>query len=169
MIISLIAAISKNHVIGRDGDLPWHLPRDLRFFSDTTRGHHVLMGRKNFDTIPDKYRPLPNRTNLVVTRSNDFHPPGVHVFHSIDDAINHARNRGERELFIIGGGEIYRQCIDLADRLYITHVDAEIEGDTYFPEFDESDWQKELLLSQPVDDVHKFPFKTYLYSRVRSQ
>lgn len=166
MIISLIAAVAKNNVIGVKGDLPWHLPADLKFFSNTTRGHHVIMGRKNYDSIPDKYRPLPGRPNIVVTRNRDFTDEGITVRHSVADAIDYARSQNEEELFIIGGGNIYAQTIDLADRLYITHVDAAPEGDTYFPEFDPSKWNKHLLLEQPEDAVHNCAFITYVYSKV---
>lgn len=164
MIISLIAAVAKNNVIGAKGDLPWHLPRDLKFFSDTTRGHHVVMGRKNYDSIPPKYRPLPSRPNVVVTRNRDFRDEDVSVVHSLDEAIALAEAAGESELFIIGGGEIYAQSMSMADRLYITHVDAAPEGDTYFPDFDPAQWKSRLLLEQAVDDVHNYAFKTYVYS-----
>ncbi len=165
MIISLIAAIGKNNVIGIDGDLPWHLPDDMKFFSRTTKGHHVLMGRKNFESIPKKYRPLPGRPNIVVTRNPSFEAPEVDVFTSIKDGIALARDRGEEELFIIGGGEIYKQTIDLADRLYITHVEARIDGHAYFPDFDPSEWNKEVLQDHPKDDVHNFPFRICLYTK----
>lgn len=165
MIISLIAAIGKNNVIGVDGDLPWHLPDDMKFFSRTTKGHHVLMGRKNYDSIPEKYRPLPGRPNIVVTRNPSFEAPKVDVVTSIEDGIALARERGEEELFIIGGGEIYKQTIDLADRLYITHVAAEIEGHAFFPDFDPSEWNEEVLQDHPTDDVHNFPFRICLYTK----
>lgn len=166
MTISLIAAVSSNWVIGKDGDLPWHLPRDLKFFSDTTKGHHVLMGRKNFHSIPRKFRPLPGRVNVVVSRDTNFKAEGVIVFYSINEAIEYAREKGETELFIIGGGEIYTQCLDMADKLYLTHVDAEIEGETLFPKFDLKEWDRNLILDQSANDVHKFSFKTYEYKRL---
>lgn len=165
MIISLIVAVAKNGVIGLNGDLPWKLPRDLKFFSDTTRGHHVLTGRKNYESIPRKFRPLPGRTNLVITRNPDFAEDGIFVFDSIDQAIEFARKQNEQELFIIGGGQIYRQCIDMATRIYLTQVEAEIEGDTHFPMLDEKIWSRKLLLEQPQDDVHNFAFKTYVLER----
>ncbi|MEZ4720539.1 MAG: dihydrofolate reductase [Flavobacteriales bacterium] len=165
MIISLIVATAKNGVIGVNGDLPWRLPRDMKFFSETTRGHHVLTGRKNYESIPKKFRPLPGRTNLVITRNADFTEEGIFAFDSINKAIDHARNHNETELFIIGGGEIYRQCIERADRIYLTQVEAKIEGDTHFPELDQRDWNRQLLFEQPQDDVHNFAFKTYLLER----
>lgn len=163
MKITLIAAVGRNGVIGTDGDLPWNLPKDMKFFATKTRGHHVLMGRKNFESIPEKYRPLPGRPNLVVTRQIDFYPFGVEVFSSIEAAIEFARSQMEEELFIIGGGEIYKQTIDFADKLYITHVDAEPRGDAYFPEIDDQLYEKTLISEVQMDDTHDHNFKIYQY------
>jgi dihydrofolate reductase len=165
MIVSLIAAVAKNGVIGIKGDLPWSLPNDMKFFSKTTRGHHVLMGRKNYDSIPDKFRPLPGRPNLVVTRGGLGFAEGAYGFASILDAIDFAKANGETELFVIGGGEIYAQTMDIADRVYLTEIEASIDGDTVFPDFKRENWTKELLLEQSKDDVHNFAFKTYCYLR----
>lgn len=165
MKITLIAAVGKNNVIGTDGDLPWSLPKDMKFFSSTTRGHHVLMGRKNFESIPEKYRPLPGRPNLVVTRQADYQANGVDVFTSIEAAIEFARSKNEEELFIIGGGEIYKQTIALADRLYITHVNAEPRGDAFFPEINEQQFEKTLITEHDMDDVHNHDFKIYRYDK----
>lgn len=165
MIISLIAAIGKNRVIGVDGDLPWHLPDDMKFFSRTTRGHHVLMGRKNFDSIPAKFRPLPGRPNIVVTRNERFKADEVKVVNNIQAGIDWAKQQGEEELFIIGGGEIYQQTIQQADRLYITHVDTSIDGHAFFPNFEQSEWESKLILAHPKDDVHNFPFRICLYQK----
>lgn len=163
MIISLIAAVGENNVIGANGDLPWNLPDDMKFFSKTTRGHHVLMGRKNFDSIPEKYRPLPGRPNIVVTRNTGFSDDAVLVANSIEEGIAAARAAGESELFIIGGGEIYRQTIDRADRLYLTHVHASPEGETHFPVFKAEEWRKKTLSTHPKDDVHNFSFEICVY------
>lgn len=165
MKISLIAAVGKNNVIGTDGDLPWSLPKDMKFFSSTTRGHHVLMGRKNFESIPDKYRPLPGRPNLVATRNTNYEAAGAAVFNTIDEAIAHAKLAGEEELFIIGGGEIYNQTLHLADKLYITEVDAEPAGDAHFPEFDKSAFVKEEIADYKPDETHNFAFKICVYSK----
>lgn len=165
MKISLIAAVGKNNVIGTDGDLPWSLPKDMKFFSSTTRGHHVLMGRKNYESIPDKYRPLPGRPNLIVTRNTNYEAAGAAVFNTIDAAIAHAKQAGEEELFIIGGGEIYNQTLHLADKLYITEVDAEPTGDAHFPEFDKSTFVKEEIADYKLDEKHNFSFKICLYSK----
>jgi dihydrofolate reductase len=166
MIISLIAAVAKNNVIGVKGDLPWYLPKDLKFFATTTRGHHVIMGRKNYDSIPEKYRPLPHRPNIVVTRNPEFHDSNVDIFTSIQSAIDFAKSKNEKEVFIIGGGEIYNQTIQLADKLYLTHVDTEIDGDTHFPSFNQSEWTRELVLEQEQNNVHNHSFKTYIYNRI---
>ena len=165
MKISLIAAIGENKVIGAKGDLPWHLPDDMKFFSTTTRGHYVLMGRKNYDSIPLKFRPLPGRPNIVVTRTNQINDQHVHVVNTIEKGIQLAREAREEELFIIGGGDIYRQTIGIADKLYITHVDASPGGDTHFPEFDISEYTKTTLEHHPMDDVHNFSFTICVYDK----
>lgn len=168
MIISLIVAVGENGVIGADGDLPWHLPNDMKFFSRTTKGHHVLMGRKNFESISSKFRPLPGRTNIVVTRNTSYSYEGALVAHSIDEGIEVARSSGEEELFIIGGGEIYDQSMERAEKLYVTHVDANPEGDTHFPDIDHEIWDRELIMHHEKDDVHNFSFSIYVYSRKES-
>src|SRR6185436_10311768 len=106
MIISLIAAVTENHVIGKDNDLPWKLPDDMKFFMNTTKGHHVIMGRKNYDSLHEKFKPLPNRTNIVVTRQKNFNAPGCIVVHSVEEATKIARTNNETETFVIGGAEI---------------------------------------------------------------
>ncbi|NUO03715.1 MAG: dihydrofolate reductase, partial [Saprospiraceae bacterium] len=125
MIISAIVAVAKNNVIGKNGEIPWYLPADLRFFKQTTLNHHVIMGRRSFDSIG---RPLPKRTNVVITRDPFFVGTGCIVAHSVEEALHIARNNGETEAFIIGGGEIYAQSMPYWDRLYLTRVDAAIEG-----------------------------------------
>lgn len=166
MIISLIAAISENYVIGNDGDLPWHLPNDMKYFSKTTRGHHVLTGRKNFESIPPKYRPLPNRENIVITSNKSYVAEGCHVFNSIQEGIDFAKSSGERELFIIGGGKIYEQTIELADKLYITHVHTKLNGDTFFPSYDLTNWKAEKVMEHQADDTHNYAFTIMNYKRI---
>lgn len=138
MIISMIAARAKNNVIGLNDDLPWHQPADFRFFKNTTMGHHLLMGRKTFEVLG---KPLPNRISLIVTRKKDYKKKGVLVFNSIDDALNFAQEKKQGELFVIGGGEIYRTMLSRADRLYLTDINCKPEGDAFFPDFDESEWE----------------------------
>ena len=166
MRVSIIAAVANNLVIGRDNDLAWHLPDDMQFFKETTTGHHVIMGRKNYESIPDKYRPLPGRTNIIVTHNSNFKAEECVVVNSINDAIECASKAGEEEAFIIGGGEIYRQSIDLTDRMYITKVDAEVEGDTYFPEFNENDWNSKKLSTHGADERHEYAYSIWQYDKI---
>ena len=144
MIISAIAAVAENGTIGRDSDLPWSLPDDMRYFQTMTRGHHVITGRKNYETIPAKYRPLKDRVNIVVTRSPDHQAPGAVVAGSLEDALEVARAGGEEEVFIIGGGQIYAEALrkGLVDRLYLTEVDLEVAGDTHFPTVSPGEWRE---------------------------
>ena len=158
MIISLIAAVAENGVIGKDNDLIWRLPRDTLFFMNTTRGHHVLTGRKNYESIPEKYRPLKDRVNIVVTNQNSYEAPGAEVVYSVEEGIELARNAGEAQLFIIGGGQIYKQTLAMADRLYITEVKSTFEGDTYFPEIEESDWMEISRINNTPDQDHAYAF-----------
>ncbi len=145
MQISIIAAMAENGVIGRDGQLPWHLKADLQRFKRLTMGHTIIMGRKTWESIG---RPLPGRRMVVVTRQNGYQAEGVQVAASLDDALALARLAGDEEAFIIGGAEIYRLALPLADRLYLTRVLAPVEGDTTFPEFDASHWR--LVESEPA-------------------
>ena len=142
MKISIIAAVSDNGVIGKDNRLVWSLPTDMKFFMKATQGHCILTGRKNYQSIPEKFRPLKNRTNIVVTSQIDFEDqhPDLKVVNKIDDGIALARNLGEKELFIIGGGQIYHQTLAIADRMYLTEIKHPFEGDTFFPSFDRAQW-----------------------------
>jgi len=165
MTISLIAALSKNRVIGKNNDLPWHLPDDMKYFMQTTKGHHVILGRKNYDSLPEKFRPLPNRTNIVITRQKDFKAEGCVIAHSLADAVDLARKNNEQELFVIGGAEIYNLSFPLSHRLYLTEIDAIIEGDTHFPEFKKQDWNETSRIHHSADDRHKFAFDFVVYDR----
>nr|AIA16192.1 Dihydrofolate reductase [uncultured bacterium] len=166
MIISLIAALAQNHVIGKDNDLPWHLPDDMKFFMQTTKGHHCIMGRKNYDSIPEKFRPLPNRTNIVVTRQKGFHAAGCIVVNSIEDALGIARNNGEQEAFIIGGADIYKLGFGFADRLYLTEIQTTLQGDTYFPEFTKDEWRETSRKHHGADERHAYGFDFVIYDRI---
>lgn len=168
MIISIIAAVSENNVIGKNNQLIWHLPADMKFFKETTAGHHVLMGEKNYLSIPDKYRPLPERINIVATHQPDFEAEGCVVVHSIEDGIEYARNNGEEEVFIIGGGEIYKQTLGLADKMYITWVHKSFEGDTFFPEFDINDWGEISSTPFQRDDRHECAFTIKVYEKKKT-
>ncbi len=165
MKISLIAAVSRNMVIGKNNDLPWRLPDDMKYFMQTTSGHHVIMGRKNYESLPEKFKPLPNRINIVVTRQNDFHASGCKVVHSIQSAINLAKEAGESELFIIGGAEIYMSTLPVADLLYLTEIKANIAGDTYFPTFESAQWIEISRIAHDADVRHAYPFDFVIYKR----
>ncbi|MEO0338532.1 MAG: dihydrofolate reductase [Bacteroidota bacterium] len=142
MIVSAIVAVAKNRVIGKDNNIPWYLSTDLKFFKKTTLNHHVIMGRKSFESIG---RPLPKRTNVVITRNAFYMATGCICVYSVEEALSIAENNGEEEAFIIGGAQIYELSLPYLDKLYLTEVDAEPEGDVYFPEIDLSEWN---LLSQ---------------------
>lgn len=157
MIISAIVAMSTNRVIGRDGDLPWHLPRDMKYFKATTMGHHVIMGRTNFASMD--YRPLRGRVNIVLTRDPFFITSSALVMHSIEEALSYAQEAGETEAFIIGGGEIYRQSMHLLDKIYLTEVITSLSGDTYFPEIDHSEWELASSEEFPADEKNNFPMR----------
>lgn len=139
-MLTLIAAISSNNCIGKNGELPWHIPEDLAHFKSLTNGHTVLMGRKTWESIPEKYRPLPGRKNIVISRSTAYEvPPGVEVFDSIEHALE---AHSDDDVYIIGGASMYEATIGIADALEITHVDREVDGDTFFPDIDMSVWHE---------------------------
>lgn len=143
MKLAIIVAQATNRVIGVNNKLPWHLPEDLRYFKQVTMGKPIIMGRNTFESIG---RPLPGRTNIVISRNPDYAPPNVKVVASLDAAIELAESicviDGALEAMVIGGAQIYEQALQKADRLYLTEVDAEIDGDAWFPEFNRTDWQE---------------------------
>jgi dihydrofolate reductase len=169
MIISLIAAISRNNVIGRDNKLMWDMPADMKHFRDTTSDHTVIMGRKTFESIG---RPLPKRMNIVITRDTSYSREGLYTVNSLEEALRLAsleqgkefeQNQDEVEVFIIGGGEIYKQAMDKADKLYITIIDAELDGDSYFPEIDENKWKVSSREDHPADEENPMPYAFVTY------
>lgn len=166
MIVSAIAALSKNRVIGKNNDLPWRLPDDMKFFMETTKGHHVIMGRKNYDSLLPKFRPLPERTNIVITRQKAFNAPGCTVLHAVEPALELAKANSEQECFIIGGAEIYKLAMPYTTRLYMTEIDADVEGDTYFPETDAADWKEISRRHHPSDQRHVYAFDIVVYDRI---
>ena len=159
MIVSLIVAVSENNVIGKDNDLIWNLPDDMKFFKKTTNGHFVIMGRKNYESIPEKFRPLPNRTNVIITRQTNFQAKDCLVVNDINQALDLAKNAQEQEAFIIGGGQIYQLALqnDLVDRIYLTRIHDEFEGDTFFPELSEQ-WKEVHRQWHPADEKHDSSF-----------
>lgn len=160
MKISVIAAMSQNRVIGRDGSLPWHLPTDLARFKSITTGHTVIMGRKTFESVG---KPLPNRRTIIITRNNDYRCAGVFIAHSLDEALDHAAH--EDEIFILGGEAVYRIALPRADRLYLTIIHATIEGDTYFPNLDFDDWKLVEDERHEIDERHAYAFSFRRYER----
>ncbi|MDX9750858.1 MAG: dihydrofolate reductase [Flavobacteriales bacterium] len=167
MIISAIAAVADNGTIGINGDLPWHLPDDLRYFMRTTRGHHVITGRKNYESIPPKYRPLKDRVNLVVTRNPAYEAPGAVVIGSVEEGLRIAAGANEPEVFIIGGGEIFREALanHPVQRLYLTLVHADLAGDTHFPTVDPADWTEVSRMHHPADARHQHSFSIVVLER----
>ena len=167
MKISMIAAVAENRVIGKDNDLVWRLPDDMKFFMQKTTDHHVIMGRKNFESLPPKFSPLPNRTNIVVTRQKDLKIEGTTVVNSIEEALSLADQNGEKEAFIIGGGEIYKLGLDIADTMYLTEIKHSFDGDAFFPEYDSSQWEEVERINHPIDEKHKYEFDFVTYVRKR--
>ncbi|PCJ82715.1 MAG: diacylglycerol kinase [Bacteroidetes bacterium] len=167
MKISLIAAVADNGVIGKDNDLVWSLPDDMSFFKASTRGRYVIMGRRNYESIPHKYRPLPGRPNIVLSRNADYDASPADLVTSLEEAIEIARKAGETECFIIGGGQVYKMALDagVIDTMFISHVHGEPEGDAFFPEFDPSEWTMNVIDDHPSDERHAFSFTICQYDR----
>ncbi len=159
MIISAIAAVAENGVIGKDGQLPWNLPDDMKFFQRTTLNHHIICGRKNYESIPDRFRPLRDRVNIVVTRDKHYKAPGAIVCHSLQEALDIARKDEVKEVFLIGGGQLYKEAFDagLVDRFYRTTVHGKPEGDVYFPEVGKG-WKEVWTEKHKADERHKYAF-----------
>jgi len=159
MLISLIVAMASNRVIGDKGEIPWKIPGEQKMFKEFTMGHTMIMGRKTYEAIG---RALPGRTNIVITRQSEYQAPGCIVVHDLDSALESCSSE-EDEAFIIGGGQIYNETISAADRIYLTVLPREVSGDTYFPEFSESDFK--IIKSDFIDAVE--PYHFYIYERVK--
>ena len=162
MIKIIMAAIAKNNVIGKDNNLIWHLPADFRFFKQTTKGHTLIMGRKTFESLGN---PLPHRDSLVVTRNVAYSSDGITVLHSLESVLAYAEKKGLEKVFILGGGEIYRQSMNIADKLIITEVHAEFDGDTYFPEIDTEMWKEISREEHKSDEKNNYDFAFVEYVR----
>jgi len=163
MLISLIVAASTNNAIGKNNQLLWNLPNDMKFFKNTTWAMPVLMGRKTFESLG---KPLPGRLNIIITRQKDWKPEGATVVHSLADAIKKASAADYKEAFIIGGGEIFKEAMPIADKIYLTRVDAELEGDAFFPEINTKDW---LIVSEQsfgVDAKHAYAYHFQVWERI---
>lgn len=162
MMISMIAAMAHDRVIGLDNQMPWHLPADLAHFKRVTLGKPVLMGRKTFESIG---RPLPGRRNLVISRNPDYRADGVEVIDSVDAALALLAGNDVAELMVIGGGHLYGQLLPRADRLYLTRIDLAVEGDTRFPAFDEGDWSCIKRESHQPDEKNPHPYRFETWQR----
>lgn len=162
MTISFVVAASENNVIGKDNRLPWRLPNDLKFFKNTTWAMPVIMGRKTFESFG---KPLAGRTNIVITRRDDWQVEGVIKVKSLEEALQAAEGTDAKEAFIIGGGEIFRQSFAMADKIYITRVHTQLEGDAFFPEIKEGEWQLFSNLDCPVDARHAYSYSFQLWKR----
>ncbi len=166
MKIVLIAAFAQNRVVGIENRLPWHLPEDLKYFKRTTSGKAIIMGRKTYDSIG---RPLPNRTNIVITRNPDFTAPGIKVVDSLEAAIAMAKEvnliNGVEEVMIIGGASIYESALPIADRLYLTHVHAKVEGDAYFPEVNFQKWTEVNREDYKASDKNPYDYSFVVYEK----
>ncbi len=161
MTLSIIAAIGTNNELGKDNQLLWNLPEDMKHFRETTRGHTVIMGRKTFESIG---RPLPNRRNIVITRDTTYTHPGIEVVHSLKEAYD-LIGATDEEVFIIGGAQLYSEAILRADKLYITHVDGSFEADTFFPEISCEDWERVTTESHMRDNEHAHDYTFTIYQK----
>ncbi len=167
MKVALIVAMDLDRGIGKNNDLMWHLPADMRFFKQTTLGQVVVMGRKNYDSIPEKYRPLSDRENVVLTRNKNFKAENCVVLHDLFSVWEKYQDEAERTIFIIGGGEIYRLALEsnLVEEMYITHVNGHYDAETFFPEFDLKEWKVEVIQNQDKDEKHEVGFQVNKYTR----
>lgn len=162
MQIALVVAAAENNVIGKDNQLLWRLPNDMKFFKNTTWGLPVIMGRKTFESLG---KPLAGRTNIVITRQPDWQAPGAIVVNSLEKALEAAAGTDAKEASVIGGGEIYAQALPIAQRLYLTRVHTSLEGDTWFPEFSESEWELLSNLDFPADEKHAYAYSFQVWGR----
>lgn len=153
----IIVAMTEERLIGSDGDIPWHYPEDLKYFKEQTTGHPVIMGRKTFESLPKDYRPLPNRKNIVLTRRENWGAgKDISVASSLEEAYNIARENDRSKCFIIGGSSVYSQALEDVDKMLITRIKGNYDGDTYFPEWNSNDWKGET-----VRETEELEFKRY--------
>lgn len=164
VLISIIVAASNNNAIGKANEMLWHLPEDLKFFKNVTWGMPIIMGRKTFESVG---KPLPGRLNIIVTSNQDWQAAGTVTTSNIEDALNVAKATNAKEIFITGGGEIYKQTIAIANRIYLTRVNTEIDGDAYFPTVDETIWGKVFEKNVMADEKNKFDMSFQKWERVK--
>ncbi|MBL7743392.1 MAG: type 3 dihydrofolate reductase [Chitinophagaceae bacterium] len=161
--ISLVVAAAKNNVIGKDNQLLWRLPEDMKFFKNVTWGMPVVMGRKTFESLG---KPLPGRKNIIITRQNGWNVEGTIPVKSLDDAVFLVKNMDVKEMMVIGGGEIYNMAFAKAKRIYLTRVDAEPEGDTWFPEINPGEWKLVSQKDHEADEKHKYAYSFQVWERI---
>lgn len=159
MTIALVAAVARGGVIGRDGGIPWRVPEDVAFFKALTTGHAVVMGRKTWESIPDRFRPLPDRRNVVVTRNPDWSAEGADRVSSVEEALRLLA--GEERVFVIGGAEVYAAALPHADELVLTELDLDVDGDTFFPEWDRDAFREASRTADVAADGTRFAFVVY--------
>lgn len=166
-ILSIIVAIDGNNAIGKNNDLLTSLPKDMKRFKDKTINNIVVMGRKTFDSFPDKYKPLPNRDNIIITRDKDYKMLGCKVVYSIEECLEYLNEKYQsKEIFIIGGGDIYKQFINIVDKMYVTHIDNIFQdANIYFPEIDKNNWEEIFTEKNLKDEQHKYNFNFVDYRK----
>lgn len=162
-MISFLLAMDRNGLIGKENDLPWHLPADLKYFKQVTMGHTIIMGRKTYESIG---KPLPGRKNVILTHNNRLHVEGCVVVHSVSEALEQTKSDGE--IFVIGGANVFKAFYDVADRLYITEIHHEFEGDTYFTEMNMNEWQCISSTEGQLDEKNRYPHTFIVYKRIPS-
>lgn len=168
MKVALIVAMDEQQGIGKNNDLMWHLPADMKFFKTTTTDQIVVMGRKNYESIPERFRPLPNRENVVLTRNANYEAPNCIVFHDLSAVIEHYQSQQEQRIvFIIGGGQIYEEALKMEyiEEMFITHVHHNYDADTFFPNFDKTNWQISTIHEQAADEKNAVSFTIKHYIR----
>ncbi|MGI8315299.1 dihydrofolate reductase [Halobacillus mangrovi] len=164
-MISFIFAMDKNRLIGKDNDLPWHIPNDFKFFKDMTWGKTIIMGRKTFESFG---KPLPEREHIVITSNREYSQEGCKVIHSIDEILKLEENHPDKEWFVIGGSVLFEKMLPYADRMYLTYIDHAFEGDTHFPEYDESEWKLISETKGQKDDKNPYDYYFRTYDRVQT-
>ena len=162
MDISIIVAITENNIIGKANCMPWHLPADLKFFREKTTGHYIVMGRKTFESIGGG-RPLPNRVSIIITKQKNYKAEGCIIAHSLEEAIEIAKDQDE--LFIIGGKQIYDQALAFANKMYITRIHTSIDGDTSFPQYDDSNWEMKSYTEREADEKNAYSLSFLVFEK----
>lgn len=155
MIKSIMVARSDNHVIGKNNQLPWRMPADLRYFKQTTMGHYCIMGRKTFESVDN---PLPGRTNVIITRQPEYHAEDCLVVHDLDEAFRQGEAQAQAEIFVLGGAEIYKQALDVVDRIYLTEIKTTVDGDTFFPPIDSMQWKETKREEHSADEKNPYDY-----------